>query len=148
MSSASSARSAVSVSITSSSLTSVTCATSCRVIFSFITRAEHISRSIRIAPRRAQYTRQLLARSLPSRRSEVCIIVTNVAPRELLWRQKWHPCFRMGMGTVPFYSCIALMQWRQDPMHGTHVAAATNVLFDQSEIVSRDLHRQTESQSG
>jgi hypothetical protein len=28
-------------------------------------------------------------------------------------------------------------------MHGAQVAAATNVLFDQSKIVSRDLHRQT-----
>ena len=73
-------------------------------------------------------TRQLLARSWPSRRSEVCIIATNVAPRELLWRPKWGPCFRVG--TVPFYNCIALMQWRPEPMRDPKVAAATNVLFD------------------
>jgi hypothetical protein len=65
---------------------------------------------------------------VPSRRSEVCIIATNVVPRELLWRPKWGPCFRVG--TVPFYSCIALMQWRPEPMRGPQVAAATNVLFD------------------
>ena len=34
-------------------------------------------------PRRARYTRHPLARSLSSRRSVVCIIATNVAPREL-----------------------------------------------------------------
>jgi hypothetical protein len=33
-------------------------------------------------------------------------------------------------------------------MHGAQVAAATNVLFDQSKPVSRDLHRQTDSQTG
>jgi hypothetical protein len=31
---------------------------------------------------------------------------------------------------VPFYNCIARMQWRPEPMHGAQVAAATNVLFD------------------
>ena len=33
-------------------------------------------------------------------------------------------------------------------MRGAQVAAAPNVLFDQSKIVSRDLHRQTDSQTG
>jgi hypothetical protein len=33
-------------------------------------------------------------------------------------------------------------------MHIAQVAAAPNVLFDQSKIVSRDLHRQTDSQTG
>jgi hypothetical protein len=35
-----------------------------------------------------------------------------------------------------------------EPIHGAHVAAAPNVLFDQSKIVSRDLHRQIDSQTG
>jgi hypothetical protein len=82
MSSASSARCAANVWITSSSLTSITCVASCRHIFNIITKSERISRSTKIAPRRAQYTRQPLARSLPSRRSVACIIATNVAPRE------------------------------------------------------------------
>ena len=38
--------------------------------------------------------------------------------------------------------------WHPEPMHGAQVAAATNVLFDQSKPVSRDLHRQTDSQTG
>jgi hypothetical protein len=58
------------------------CAASCRHIFNIITKPERISRSTKIAPRRAQYTRQPLARSLPFRRSVACIIATNVAPRE------------------------------------------------------------------
>jgi hypothetical protein len=35
-----------------------------------------------------------------------------------------------------------------EPMHGAQVAAAPNVLFEPSKIVSRDLHRQTDSQTG
>jgi Integrase core domain len=57
-----------------------------------------------------------------------------------------HDPFRRG--AVRFYTCIARTQWRPEPMHGAHVAAVTNVLFDYSKIVSRDLHRQTDSQTG
>jgi hypothetical protein len=40
------------------------------------------------------------------------------------------------------------MQWRPELMHGAEVAAAINILFDQSKFVSRDLHWQTDSQNG
>ena len=51
-------------------------------------------------------------------------------------------------GPFGFYNCIARMQCRPEPMRAAQVAAAPNVLFDQSKIVSRDLHRQTDSQTG
>ncbi len=51
-------------------------------------------------------------------------------------------------GGRSFYNRIARMQWHPEPMHGAHVAAATHVLFDKSKIVSRDLHRQSDSQIG
>jgi hypothetical protein len=38
--------------------------------------------------------------------------------------------------------------WRPEPKHGAQVAAATNVLFDQSKPVGRGLHWQTDSQTG
>ncbi len=76
----------------------------------------------------------------------VRIIATNVAPRELLWRPNRRACF--DVGAFLFYNCIARMQWRPEPAHGAKVAAATNVLFDQSKITSGDLHRQTDSQIG
>jgi hypothetical protein len=68
------------------------------------------------------------SRSRGLRRSVVCIIATNVAPRELLGRLNSRP--RFDVGAVPFYNCIARMQWRPEPMHGAQVAAVTNVLFD------------------
>jgi hypothetical protein len=40
------------------------------------------------------------------------------------------------------------MQWRPEPMHGAQIAAATYVLFDKSKILSGDLHRQTDFQTG
>jgi len=51
----------------------------------------------------------------------------------------WLSCLHMAhnadevFGThrrLPFYNCIAWMQWRPEPMHGAQVAAAANVLFD------------------
>ena len=56
MSSASSARSAGNVWITSSSSTSVTCAASCRDIFNIITGPEYISHSTRIVRSLAAYS--------------------------------------------------------------------------------------------
>ena len=95
-------------------------------------------------PRRIQLPPQ--ARLLRSRKSVVCIIATNVAPPELLWR----PNRRTRFGVRPFrllhlYCSDARTP---EPMHGAQVAAAPHVLFDQSKIVSRDLHRQTDSQTG
>ena len=49
----------------------------------------------------------------------------------------------------PFGFCNCCSDARTpEPMHIAQVAAAPNVLFDQSKIVSRDLHRQTDSQTG
>jgi hypothetical protein len=39
-------------------------------------------------------------------------------------------------------------KWRPELMHGAEVAAAINILFDQSKFVSRDVHWQTVSQNG
>jgi transposase InsO family protein len=68
------------------------------------------------------------ARLLRSQRSAAYIIATKVAPRDLLRRPNRRPV--SAWGTVPFYNCIARMQWRPEPMHGAQVAAATNVLFN------------------
>ena len=135
MSNASSARSAANVWITSLSLTSITCAACCHRIFIIITRAEHICRSTRIARRRAQCTRQPLARSLPSRRWVVCIIATNDALHELLGRSNRRTCF--GARGRSALRCIAQTQWRPKPMHGTEVATTANVLFDRSSSANR-----------
>ena len=81
--SASSARSAANVWITSSSSTSVTCSASCRAIFNIITGPEHISHSTRIVRSLAAYSLLLQARSSRSRRWAVCIIATNDAPHDL-----------------------------------------------------------------
>jgi hypothetical protein len=83
MSSASSARYAANVWITSSSSTIVTCAASCRDIYNIITGPEHISHSTRIVRSLAAYSLPLQARSSRSRRWAVCIIATNVAPHDL-----------------------------------------------------------------
>jgi ribosomal protein S14 len=76
------ARSVVSVSITSSSSTSVTCAVCYHHIFSIITRPGLISRSTRIVRTPGWYTDLLRARSSRSPRSEEYIIATT--PRYLL----------------------------------------------------------------
>jgi putative transposase len=82
-SSASLARSAVNVSITSSSSTSATCAVCCHRIFIIITRPGRISRSTRIVRTPGQYTDLLRARSSRSPRSQDCIIATSAAPPKL-----------------------------------------------------------------
>jgi hypothetical protein len=56
------------------------------------------------------------------------------------------PGFVMARRSLP-YNCIARMQGRREPLHGADVAVATNVLFGESKIVSRDLHRQPDSQT-
>ena len=84
MSSASSARSAANVSITSSSSMSVTCAVCCRHTLTITTEAARISRWTRIAPSLGPYSHPLQAPLSPSRRSAVCTIATSVAQRELL----------------------------------------------------------------
>ena len=56
---------------------------SCHRIFNIITGPERISRSTRIVRSLATYSLPLQARLLRSRRWAVCIIATNVAPREL-----------------------------------------------------------------
>ena len=87
------------------------------VVISSIIRAEHICRSTRIARRRAQYTRQPLARSLPSPRSVACIIATNDALHELSGRSN-RPT-RFGARGRSALQCIAQMQWRPKPMCAT-----------------------------
>ncbi len=82
--SASSARSAANVSITSSSSMSVTCAVCCRRIFNIITAAGHIFRSTRIVQSLARYSRPLREPLSPSHRWVACTIATNGALRELL----------------------------------------------------------------
>jgi hypothetical protein len=76
----------------------------------------------------------------------VCIIATNVAPPELLWRPNRRT--RFGVGAVRLLQLYCSDAMAPEPMHIAQVAAAPNVLFDQSKIVSRDLHRQTDSQTG
>jgi hypothetical protein len=39
-------------------------------------------------------------------------------------------------------------KWRPELMYGAEAAAAINILFDQSKFVSRDLHWQTDLQTG
>ena len=129
------ARSAGSASITSSYSMLITCAVCCHRIFNIITTPEHICRSTRIARRRAQYTRQPLARSLPSRRSVVCIIATNDALHELLGRSNRRT--RFGARGRSALRCIAQMQWRPKPMHAAGIAAAANVLFYRSSSANR-----------
>jgi hypothetical protein len=73
----------------------------------------------------------------------VCIIATNVAPPELLWRPNRRT--RFGVGAVGLLQLYCSDAMAPEPMHAAHVA---NVLFDQSKIVSRDLHRQTDSLTG
>ena len=57
-------------------------------------------------------------------------------------------------GPVSAWGAVGLLQlycsdtMAPEPMRAAQVAAAPNVLFDQSKIVSRDLHRQTDSQTG
>jgi hypothetical protein len=57
-------------------------------------------------------------------------------------------------GPVSAWGAVRLLQlycshtMAPEPMHGAQVAAAPYVLFDQSKMVSRDLHRQTDSQTG
>ena len=84
MSSASSARSAANVSITSSSSMSVTCAACCRHTLSITTEAARISRWTRIAPSRGPYSHPLQVPLSPSRRLAVYTIATSVAQREWL----------------------------------------------------------------
>ncbi len=68
--------------------------------------------------------------------------------QELLTRV-WDMLIGRGHGPHhPIYDCIARTQWRPQPMHDVQVAAATNILFDSSKIVSRDLHRQADFQPG
>jgi hypothetical protein len=87
MSSALSARSAANVWTTSSSSMSVTCGTSCRVIFNIITGPEPICHLTRIVRSLAQSSLPLRARLSPCRRWAVCIIATNVAPLDLSARR-------------------------------------------------------------
>jgi hypothetical protein len=84
MSSASSARSAANVSITSSSLMSVTCAEFCRHTLSITTEAARISRWTRIALSLAPYSRPPPAPLSPSHSSAVCTIATSVEQPELV----------------------------------------------------------------
>jgi hypothetical protein len=77
----------------------------------------------------------------------VCIIATNVAPPELLWRPNRRTHFGVW-GAVRLLQLYCSDAMAPEPMHAAQVAAAPNVLFDQSKIVSRDLHRQTDSQTG
>jgi len=83
MSSASSARSAANVSITSSSSMSVTCAVRYRRIFSITTTAGRISRWTRIAQSLGPYSHLLQALLLPFHRSAACTIATSVAQPKL-----------------------------------------------------------------
>jgi hypothetical protein len=94
--SASSARSAANVSITSSSSMSFTCAVCCRPIFNIITRVGRISRSTRIVQSLAPYSHPLQAPSSPSHKWAVYIIATNVAQRELLRVTEPPHLFRRG----------------------------------------------------
>jgi len=76
----------------------------------------------------------------------VFIIATNVAPPELLWRPNRQTRFGVGADRhLQLYCSDAVAPER---MHIAQLAAAPNVLFDQSKIVSHNLHRQTDSQTG
>jgi hypothetical protein len=82
--SASSARSAANVSITSSSSMSVTCAVCCRHILTITTEAARISRWTRIVRNPGPHSHPPQAPLSPSHRLAVCTIATNVTQRELL----------------------------------------------------------------
>ena len=105
MSSASLARSAANVWITSSSSTSVTCAMCYRGIFNIITGPERISRSTRIVRSLAAYNQPLQARLSCSQRWAACIIATNVAPHDRRWSA--NRCARVGVTTRSiFHRCV------------------------------------------
>ena len=88
---------------------------------------------------------KIAARLLRSRMSVVFIIATNVAPPELSRRPNRQT--RFGVGAVRHLQLYCSDAVAPEPMHFAQVAAAPNVLFDQSKIVSRNLHRQTDSQT-
>jgi hypothetical protein len=60
--------------------------------FNIIMRPELIFRSTRIAHNLAVYSLHQQARSSPSRKRAVCIIATNVAPRDLEVGEPARPC--------------------------------------------------------
>ena len=106
MSSASSARSAANVSITSSFSMSVTCAVYCRRIFGITTTVGRISRLPRIVQSLGPYSRRLQAPLLPSHRSAVCTIATSVAQRKLFAvTEPAQPSRRRGSSRPAIASC-------------------------------------------
>ena len=112
-SSASLARSAASVSITSSSSMSATCEACCRRTFNTTTRREPTSRSTRIVQTAARYTHPRPARSSRSQRSVASIIVTNGLPLDLSSRPQEQANFRGA--TCPRHNCAAPMCGRHSP---------------------------------
>ena len=82
MSNASSARSAASVSTTSSSLMNITCAECCRLTFSITVRLECTFRSAKIARSLGRYSQPLQAPLSRFHRSAACIIATSGAQPE------------------------------------------------------------------
>jgi hypothetical protein len=129
MSSASLARPAANVWITSSSLTNVTCAMSYRVIVSIITRAERISRSVRIVRNPAPYSHRLQTPLSPSHKWAVCTIATNDAPRDLFWRPNMPARFGADRDSVEQLPRSNRMT-PQGRCIGIHVVRAAGVLFD------------------
>src|SRR3984893_9183904 len=121
-SSASSARSAANVWITSSSSTSVTCAASCRAIFNIITKPEHISHSTRIVRSLAASSLPLHPRSSRSRRWAVCIIATNVAPHDLRGSPTDTPASREGS---LHFSTVVLTRNGAQEFHSHEQVSAT-----------------------
>ncbi len=142
MSSASSARSAANVSITSSSSMSVTCAVCCRHTLTITTEAARISRSARIAPSLGPYSRPLPAPLSPSHRSAVCTIATSVAQPELLPVTELVPPSRCRPSSP---SAIASLGGRraQSPRREAAPQERRRALRSPN-IINRGLHRQTE----
>ncbi len=64
------------------------------------------------------------------------------------YKAKGPPCGENGRLRKLFATKEIGCKWRPELMYGAEVAAAINILFDQSKFVSRDLHWQTDSQIG
>ena len=138
-SSASLARFAASVSITSSSSTSVTCEACCRLTFTITTRRERISRSTRIVRRAARYTHPRPATLSRSRRLVVCIIATNGSLLSLSSRPHKHAGYSAE-------ACSARKPPRSNAMrpelaHDGEVAALPEALYARRRIATR--HRRS-----
>jgi len=87
-------------------------------------------------------------------RQDCCVPGSRWSASSLRTSRRLSYCGDRTGGPISAWGAVRLLQMycsdamAPEPMHAAQVAAAPNVLFDQSKIVSRDLHRQTDSQNG